>query len=239
MIEMTDPALLSSIESMRIEPAGAAINFERRLADENGWSLAFAQRVSVEYRRFIYLAAIAPNPVTPSDEVDQAWHLHLGYSRHYWDVMCSQILGKPLHHGPTAGGAQERARYVAQYETTLALYHETYGETAPTDIWPDSKKRFATRFCRIETGKHWIIPKAAGYVGIATLALAGCSQSGGNSMLVLGVIGAIGAIIIGPYLMARFGRRNGRRKDDGTGCGSGCGTGGSNDNGCGSGCGGD
>ncbi len=45
-----------------------------------------------EYRRFAFLAATAGHPVTPSDAVDQAWHLHLTYSRDYWDRFCP-LLG--------------------------------------------------------------------------------------------------------------------------------------------------
>jgi hypothetical protein len=235
-----DTALLHALMNMQIEPAGAALSFEARLARENSWSINFANRVMHEYRRFLYLAATSAQPVTPSDEVDQAWHLHLTYSRHYWDVLCRQILRTPLHHGPTAGGATEGARYANQYETTLALYRTTFGKNPPADIWPDAKKRFAANYRRVETGKHWVVPKTAGYAGVAAMALAGCSQSGGNPLL---VIGLIGGIIIGSYLMVRFGRPDSGKKRDGSGCGSGCGSFGGGDSGgdsgCGGGCGGD
>ncbi|MEK6230809.1 MAG: hypothetical protein N2A42_03075 [Luteolibacter sp.] len=33
-----------------------------------------------EYKRFVALAMLAGHPVTPSEEVDQAWHLHLVYT---------------------------------------------------------------------------------------------------------------------------------------------------------------
>lgn len=103
-------ALLGRLEAMRIEPEGADRTFVSRLAEENGWTPAYAERVLNEYRRFLFLAVTAGHAVTPSDEVDQAWHLHLAYSRHYWGELCPQILGRPLHHGPTAGGRAEAAR---------------------------------------------------------------------------------------------------------------------------------
>ena len=34
--------------------------------------------------------------IGPSDEVDQAWHLHLVYTRSYWGEFCPNVLGKPL-----------------------------------------------------------------------------------------------------------------------------------------------
>jgi hypothetical protein len=48
----------------------AEFSFSQRLARDNGWSVAFAQRVALEYKKFLYLAATCGHPVTPSDEVD-------------------------------------------------------------------------------------------------------------------------------------------------------------------------
>ena len=66
----------------------------------------YTDRVIEEYRKFLYLLASAGHPVTPSDQVDQAWHLHLTYTRSYWEDLCEKTIGKPLHHGPTKGGAE-------------------------------------------------------------------------------------------------------------------------------------
>ena len=89
-----------------------------------------------EYKRFCFLAATAGHPVTPSDAVDQAWHLHLTYSRDYWERFCPEILGRPLHHGPTEGGGAEQQLYFAQYAQTLKSYERIFGERAPADLWP-------------------------------------------------------------------------------------------------------
>jgi hypothetical protein len=232
----SDPFLMRALLAMQIAPADAKLSFEQRLAEDNGWSRDFALKVSTEYRRFLYLAATGKQPVTPSDAVDQAWHLHLAYSRHYWDILCKEILRKPLHHGPTAGGGDEVTRYAHQYAATLRLYQESFGENAPAAIWPESKRRFGTRYQRIEMGKHWMIPKSAGYAGLAALVLAGCSQTGGDPWIAVGIIFAL---IIGSYLMVRF-ARPGKNKGDKSGCGAGCGVFGSSDSdsGCGGGCGG-
>ena len=42
-----------------------------------------------------------------SEQVDAAWHLHLTYTRSYWDRFCKETLGQPLHHDPTRGGPAE------------------------------------------------------------------------------------------------------------------------------------
>ncbi len=124
-----------------IGPEDAALSFANRLSRENGWSAEHAARVIDEYKRFCFLAATAGHPVTPSDAVDQAWHLHLTYSRDYWDRFCPDVLGRPLHHGPTAGGGDEQARYFAQYADTLKSYEAVFGAPAPADLWPRASQR--------------------------------------------------------------------------------------------------
>ncbi len=80
--------------------------------------------------------------MTPSDAVDQAWHLHLTYSRDYWQVFCPQILGADLHHGPTQGGTAERTRFYRQYADTLAAYEAAFAAAPPLAIWPAAHRRF-------------------------------------------------------------------------------------------------
>ncbi|MEO0462113.1 MAG: hypothetical protein AAF127_03215 [Pseudomonadota bacterium] len=136
-----DP-LWQRIEAHEIGPPKAALTFTDRLARENRWSAEHAARVLLEYKRFCYLACTAGREVTPSDAVDQAWHLHLTYSRDYWHVFCPQVLQSDLHHGPTDGTLPDRTRFYAQYADTLKAYEDTFGEPPPPDIWPDARRRF-------------------------------------------------------------------------------------------------
>jgi hypothetical protein len=225
-----DTRLLDQLYAMRIEPEGASLSFTDRLASENGWSESFAECVFREYARFLYLAVVAGHPVTPSDEVDQAWHLHLAYSRHYWGVMCRTIIGKDLHHGPTAGGGAEESRYSLQYRETIAAYREYFGKNPPSKIWPNEKRRFGAQYVRMETGRHWHIPKSAVCATLVAPLLASCTSATEAVVSVGGMI--VLAVVIG-IVEARHGY--GRKKDN-KGSGGGCGTGGSS--GCGSGCGG-
>lgn len=135
-------ALRARLATYRIGPEAAVLTFPERLARENRWTIDFARRVIREYKRFCYLAVTAGRDVTPSDAVDQAWHLHLTYSRDYWQRFCPEVLGRELHHGPTAGGERERDRYYEQYAETLKSYEEAFGEAPPTDIWPPAARRF-------------------------------------------------------------------------------------------------
>ena len=134
--------LWPKLTGYEIGPADASLTFADRLARENRWSATYAARVIEEYKRFCWLAVHAGHAVTPSDAVDQAWHLHLTYSRDYWERFCPNILGTSLHHGPTAGGETERARYYDQYAQTLASYETGFSEAAPADIWPAARRRF-------------------------------------------------------------------------------------------------
>jgi hypothetical protein len=116
-------------------PAHGGARFEEALAEGQGWPLAFAERVTCEYRRFLYLAATAGFEVTPSQAVDEAWHLHLELT-HYRDTLCGQILGRPLDHRPATGEPGEEERHRLQYEHTTALYERVFLEPPPPDIWP-------------------------------------------------------------------------------------------------------
>ncbi|MES2925109.1 MAG: hypothetical protein V4819_26380 [Verrucomicrobiota bacterium] len=149
------------IESFRIDDPESSLPFTSRLAREQGWTHAFAARVVVEYKRFLYLAMVAGHPVTPSEEVDQAWHLHLVYTKSYWQDLCRDVLGRDLHHEPTAGGAREGAKFVDWYSRTLESYQMTFGAPPPADIWPDPARRFANagdgRW--IDSSSFWLVPR--------------------------------------------------------------------------------
>lgn len=137
-----DEALWQRLADHIIGPADASLSFIARLARENRWSLPHAERVIGEYKRFCYLAMTAGHEVTPSDAVDQAWHLHLTYSRDYWQTFCREVLRGDLHHGPTQGGPVERDRFYHQYAATLAAYETAFGGPPPGDIWPAAHRRF-------------------------------------------------------------------------------------------------
>ena len=141
----------------------SAFPFSERLARDNGWPLPCARRVIQEYKRFAFLAVAAGHPVTPPDQVDQAWHLHLLYTQSYWKEFCGEVLCQPLHHGPTKGGTRERAKFNDWYARTLASYRVSFGEEPPADIWPAPVERFGDdiHFIRVNTARNWVVPKPA------------------------------------------------------------------------------
>jgi len=174
----TEHPLWIVLREYRVGPADAALTFEARLARENGWSAAFSETVMDEYRRFLFLAVAAGHMVVPSDAVDQAWHLHLTYSRDYWDRLCGQVLAAPLHHGPTSGGAEEGGRYAHYYAETLASYERLFGALPPEKIWPSAWRRFHVdpHARRVALADVWIVPRRTlrlGATAAAVIALAG------------------------------------------------------------------
>jgi hypothetical protein len=128
----TDPALWQAINAYDIDEEGAALPFSRRLARDNAWSTDFARRAIAEYKKFIYLACVSGRTVTPSEEVDSVWHLHLIYTRDYWNRFCADLLKRPIHHGPTEGGKAEADRYRDCYRETLHLYRTEFGRRLRT-----------------------------------------------------------------------------------------------------------
>lgn len=233
---MSDPAALrAALSHMRItSPEG--VPFESALALENGWSSAFAGRVADEYRRFLHLVATAGFEVTPSECVDRAWHLHLSWP-HYREVLCGQLVGRSLEHLPGAGEPGDEERYRGQYERTIALYEEAFGEPPPEDIWPRPDPDAEAQEDRRQRGRAlaWRVSLIS-LVATLPAAVAGMPAF---------VVALIGAAIVFFLLGQPFGSLGARgRKEGGCGGGAGCGSGGDGcascgGGSCGGGCGGD
>jgi len=153
-------ALWQRISNHQLDDPGASLCFSLRLARDNHWPQGFADRVIGEYRRFVFLAMVAGHPVTPSDQVDQAWHLHLLYTRDYWGPFTDR-LPRPLHHGPTLGGAAEGRKFSDWYSKTLHSYWRLFGEHPPIGVWPPAVTRFGRDMCwlRVNSGDYWLIPR--------------------------------------------------------------------------------
>ncbi len=236
-----DTALWSKLEQIQFDLPDTQFTFAARLARDNGWTDEFTQKAIGEYLRFLYLAARAGHPVAPSDQVDQVWHLHLIFTRHYWDVLCQETLGFLLHHEPTCGGDDEAAKFRDWYGQTLASYTSHFGVPAPDDVWPAVADRFSisSRSTQLAlpgptkgpTPRRWLwVPLTVATAGI------------GNAMFPQGTAAPILiSIAIFMYFGIGLAVAYQKRKDDGKGnsawgwlSGGGC----SGDGGCSGGCGG-
>ena len=167
--------LWERIKSFRFDEGEAAFPFVSRLARDNGWSSAYAVRAITEYRKFVFLAIAAGHPVTPSDQVDQVWHLHLLYTRSYWERFCRETLGRPLHHEPTKGGKSEKDKFGRWYAATIESYRRNCGDEPPADVWPEANTRFGEdiHFERVNRKRFWVVPKRWAKTGATGALLAG------------------------------------------------------------------
>lgn len=235
--------LWKQIQDFPLDDPSSALNFTSRLARENNWNIYFAERVTTAYKKFIFLCMVSSQQVTPSDAVDEAWHLHMTYTESYWNELCGKVLGRPLHHHPTKGGEDEGWKFFHQYDATLQLYREKFDEEPPEDIWPPAEKRFAAgNFIRIDKDAHWFIKKPkrknlAAAVGLNLLTILVGIFTGNWAFMVITGLAAI--VLLLPSTQGGISFTAGCTAGSyAGGCGgdshSGCG----GDSGCGGGCGG-
>ena len=186
------------------------------MAREQGWHPFHVVRVVMEYKRFLYLCATQSVPMTPSHAVDQVWHLHLTYTRSYWERLCRDVLPGPLHHHPTQGGRRERAKFHHWYERTIAAYRQAFGTEPPADIWPPTYLRSGADAhpCHVDTRRCWVIPKpwawldehrgalvAATALAAGALLLLGCSEAVDDAIMIFKLLLAF--LVVGIYLVSR------------------------------------
>lgn len=106
--------------------------FSIRLANENFWTVEFTEKVILEYKKFMYLAATSDFMVSPSEIIDVVWHQHLIFTRSYRDFC--DILGKQIQHIPSTHNKEEFEKFRQGKERTTKFYERDFGKQ-PKDIW--------------------------------------------------------------------------------------------------------
>lgn len=154
-------ALWERLKNYSLDKPEHHIAISTKIAREHHWDLPYTKRVIEEYKKFVFLALTAGHLVVPSDEVDQVWHMHMLYTDEYWNVFCKEVLGRPLHHGPSTGGKQEHDKHTNWYKKTKETYQQVFEQPVPLDIWPSSHLRFNERYVRINVHSHIVIEKTA------------------------------------------------------------------------------
>ncbi|WP_294820414.1 hypothetical protein [uncultured Flavobacterium sp.] len=244
--------LWDKLERFGFDSEGTQLTFAKRLARENGWSAVYTHRVIGEYKKFLFLCCVSPTPVTPSDPVDQAWHLHLTYTRSYWDELCENTLKRKIHHNPTKGGNDEREKFDGCYTALQDIYLEKFKTPPPPDIWQGNDERFSeVNFRRVSLDRYWLVPKpdhAFREIALQSLLVAGallCIQAEPGTLF-MGIL--LVAFVIAAIRRKTKNKDGGKNKggnglNEGAGiwgifCDTGCSTDtGGSDSGC-SGCGG-
>ena len=106
--------------------------FSTRLENENSWTINFARDAIIEYKKFMYLAAISDSMVSPSEIVDVVWHQHLVFTQSY-DEFC-KLLGKKIAHIPSTHNRSDHHKFAQAKEYTQKIYKEHFGEQ-PAVYW--------------------------------------------------------------------------------------------------------
>ena len=238
--------LWEKISNFKIDDENSNFKFSERLARENNWSIDYSKKVIDEYKKFIFLCCVTKTGVTPSDQVDQAWHLHLTYTKSYWNDLCKNTLEKEIHHNPTKGGNSEAIKFDDFYSKTKEDYQTLFKSEPPIEIWPSNHNRFSDiDFKRINTKRNWIIKKPTlsernKYLSLfflfASIFLVQATFLSDDSITVIFFI-----ILFAIVLYQN--RKNKGGSGGSSGCGSGCSShsgcsGDSGCSGCGGGCGG-
>lgn len=246
---MTAPQkdLWDKISNFRLDDPDASFTFSARLARENGWTKEYTNSVIEEYRKFIFLCCVSKSSVTPSDPVDQVWHLHLTYTRSYWIDFCKNTLQKEIHHNPTKGGKSERKKFNNNYTELHTIYKEMFGNNPPPDIWQDNKTRFTKiNFRRVSMDNYWLIKKppllTLKLIQLCLLGVVVAISIQASGGIGVGIVMLIGFIIAIYSAIKNDGNDKGNSNGGSTGCStsnhenfeSGCSSHG--DSGCGSGC---
>jgi len=119
---ISELALWNKIKDFQLDDHQVDFTFSDRLARENGWASGYSLRVIEQYKKFIFLCCTTQTGITPSNPVDQAWHLHLTFTKSYWTDLCKNTLEKEIHHNPTKGGQKEAEKFNDFYTATRKIY---------------------------------------------------------------------------------------------------------------------
>lgn len=105
------------------------------LEEGHGWTRAKADRMGIEYKRFLMLMAKYPQQIiVPSRDVDRFWHAHILDTLKYAQD-CDRIFGYFLHHFPYFGmrGVEDAANLAAAASTTAQLHALEFGSEAASE----------------------------------------------------------------------------------------------------------
>lgn len=133
--DLVPPGLEEKITAFFKGENAGFLAFSDKIARKHQWTRDFACRAVEEYKKFTFLAVISKFQVTPSKNIDTAWHEHILFSRAYRDY-CSKILRHTLDHHPELFPAdQQTIRYSQQFKSTIKLYTQEFGHEPPGDVW--------------------------------------------------------------------------------------------------------
>lgn len=130
------PTILNKALSLVFPP-----RFLDNLMNEQLIDVYTANKWLLEYRKYLVLAYLSDTSISPSEQVDQVWHLHMTYTQHY-RATCQTLVEREFKHTPSLGGSAEGKKYENVYDETLSFYKEIFLVDPPSDVWETPQQRF-------------------------------------------------------------------------------------------------
>ncbi|MCD1116606.1 glycine-rich domain-containing protein [Chryseobacterium turcicum] len=155
---MMNKELWKKIEDFDFDFPKSEYDFTLRLAHENYWTQNFTKQAVLEYKKFMYLAAVSEMMVSPSEIVDTVWHQHLIFTKSYSEFC--KILGKQIQHIPSTHNKEDFQKFKLAKERTTKLYETEFGKH-PENIW-----NYSNPFESLHLGKSKFKLRTALIVGI-------------------------------------------------------------------------
>jgi hypothetical protein len=148
---MQDPVLWAALKDHPLPLEGKPADLHSLVVRHGGlagWHIKTALR---EYRRFLYLAAIAGRDVAAPPVIHKIWRGHARYHRAYTVDLVRGLIRRPM---PEAFDLPPPLSHPA-HARTRALYRQEFGRAAPRAMWPGPLAmafRQATRWAMIGFG---------------------------------------------------------------------------------------
>lgn len=228
---LQNDSLWNRLLEFSLDVPDADFPFSKKLAKEEGWTADFTSKAIEEYKKFVYLCCKLPGGASPSPVVDKVWHMHLLYTRNYWEEFCPDVLHQKLHHQPSTGGKIDKAKHRKWFEDTLENYSIIFGKMPPEEIWISKAKT--------ATFRNFMKMNFKIFLMISIVFMVNSCSDYTKSMLseIASIVGAI--IVIAWFIAGLFNKdKNSGKNNDGGSCGGSSSCGSACSCGCGGGCGG-
>lgn len=102
----------------------------RTFAERNSKHADEAKNLEMECKRFMYLAAIAPNlDLAPTKPIDEYWHQFVLFTEEY-STFCAKFSGYFVNHNPLAGPDHEII-----FKRTQQMVVKLFGDFKDRALW--------------------------------------------------------------------------------------------------------
>lgn len=150
-MNLEEGTLWKKIEEYQFDSPEEDYCFSTKLADEQQWTEQFTADAILEYKKFMFLATVSNQMVSPSATIDKVWHQHLTFSDAY-EEFCT-VLGKKIKHMPATGKPGQQTSLKAASDQTAVLYKRYFKEQV-AEIW--NNKSFEELISLDEGTPNWL-----------------------------------------------------------------------------------